>query len=626
MLTDRLKIGKERIDVASLGASDVTAPAVTGGYVIKFDPVPDTEHYNFTTDHGFPTASAEATALVVEIPKASKLNQPQRDYIRGYVQQMENALFAAQASGYANRAYLDYIDVPSWVDHHLLEVFVGNVDALYHSDYFYKDRGGKLVSGPAWDFDGSMGDGDPRNANWSTWDTAGGRDLWNYDWWGPLAHDPEFMQAWVDRWQTLRRNEFSATNLGGLADTLAAEIGPDAVARDAARWPDMQGSNPGGYLGEVAHLKDWITNRAAWIDQQFVAPPTVTDSGGSLTFIAPEGAQLAYTLDGSDPRSLGGGIAPNAELTAAPLVVPTTANIHVRSYRADLKDVFPGSPWSLAADGVSSSPLLPKAKLVNLSSRARVGVGEDTLIAGVTITDTANKVLLARAIGPALAAFGATNVLPDPKLSIFRADGVEIFRNTGWQNGPDAAKLPALSESVGAFPLASGSADSAFVAPLAAGGYTVQVSSATGQTGIGLAELYTLDDNGRALNLSTRARVRTGDDLLIGGFVVQGPAYKRMLVRAVGPTLGLFGVTDSLVDPVLNIYSGQTVIATNDDWSSDGAAMVAAASKSVGAFELPPDSKDAALLITLPPGAYTLEVRGKNGAEGVALLEIYEVP
>jgi len=155
----------------------------------------------------------------------------------------------------------------------------------------------------------------------------------------------------------------------------------------------------------------------------------------------------------------------------------------------------------------------------------------------------------------------------------------------------------------------------------------MQISSETGQGGVGLAELYTLDGNGRTTNLSTRALVRSGEGVLVGGFVVQGPAYKRMLIRAVGPALATFGVEDTLVDPVLRIYSGEEVVATVDDWSRQAqASTTEAATKALGAFPLPPGSKDAALFITLPPGAYTVEISGKNDTEGVALLEIYEVP
>jgi hypothetical protein len=121
--------------------------------------------------------------------------------------------------------------------------------------------------------------------------------------------------------------------------------------------------------------------------------------------------------------------------------------------------------------------------------------------------------------------------------------------------------------------------------------------------------------------------VGTDERVLIGGFVVAGAAHKRMLLRAVGPTLAGFGVADALADPVLNLYSGSTVIATNDRWSAGPApAALAAASTRVGAFALTANSEDAALLITVAPGAYTAEVRGKGTATGVALLEIYEVP
>jgi hypothetical protein len=624
VLTDRIKIGPERVAITPLDPSDNNPESITGGYIVKLDVVPDAEHYNFITAHGIP--ARKDTAVVVYAPKANKLSTLQRGYIRDQVQQMEDALFSDAARAFGTRTYLDYIDVPSWVDHHILELLVANVDGLYRSEYFSKNRGGKFVSGPVWDFDGSMGSGDFRNMAWDTWLTAGDVDLWNYGWFGQLTHDPEFMQAWIDRWQTLRQGEFADKNLAGLADFLADEVGVEAAARDAARWVNNQSHYPGGFLGEIAHLKNWITQRAGWIDRQFVAAPIITASGGSLVFTAPAGAQLAYTLDGSDPRSLGGAIAPNAVLTSAPLVVPTGANVHVRGYRAALVGVFPGSPWSSAAVGAGSSPLTPQTRLVNLSSRAFVGSGQGTLIAGVTFADTRTRKFIARAIGPALASFGTDHVLADPTLTLFTANGTEIFRNTGWQNSPDAAVLPGLARSVGAFPLADGSADSARIASLPAGGYTVHVSSSSGQTGIGLAEFYPCDRNGRTLNLSIRARVQTGDGAIIGGFVLQGPAYKRMLIRAVGPTLGAFGVTDALADPVVTIYSGQTTVVTNDNWSAAGAASITAASASVGAFALPDDSRDSGLLVTLPSGSYTVEVSGKNNTEGVALLEIYAVP
>jgi hypothetical protein len=277
--------------------------------------------------------------------------------------------------------------------------------------------------------------------------------------------------------------------------------------------------------------------------------------------------------------------------------------------------------------GNASSPLTPRARLGNISSRAVVGTGENALIAGVVVADTQGKRYLSRAVGPGLTAFGASGVVPDPQLSIFSSVGAELFRNNNWETGPDGSRLPAFSRTVGAFPLAAGSRDSALASSVSGGAYTIQVTSPTSQSGVGLAELYELDTNGRTVNLSTRAQVRTGDGVLIGGFVVQGPAYKRMLVRAVGPTLTAFGVTGVLRDPILTVYSGSTVVATNDRWEvGANASTIPAASRSVGAFNLNPNSEDAALLITLPPGAFTVEVRGKDNGEGVALMEIYEVP
>lgn len=623
IMTDRIEIGPDRVAIRPQPSADADEKAGAGGFILKID-LKDADEFGWITQHGFPDNGD--SSVVVVFPKEADLSSHQRDYIQDYVQRMENALHADQARGWASRTYLDYLDRASWVDHHILNTFAGNLDGLLRSAYFTKDRGGKLVAGPVWDFDRAFNTADLRGNLPDEWSMYGGTDFWTTGWWGLLAKDPEFMQDWIDRWQNLRQNEFSIGRLAGLADSLAATVGAEAAARDAARWPDNTPRYGNGYAGEVQAFKTWITTRARWIDQQFLAAPVMSDGGG-LTFTPPNGAQLAYTLDGSDPRSLGGAVAPNALLTSAPLTVPADANVHVRSYRAALRGTFPGSPWSSAVAGPNASPLSPAARLINLSSRALIGSGQNALIAGVIVADTESKSYLARAVGPTLGSFGLPNTLPDPVLGIFREDGVEIFRNSRWQSGPDAARLPALSKSVGAFALAEGSHDSALVSPLAAGAYTMQIASETAQGGVGLAELYTLDGNGRTTNLSTRALVRSGEGLLVGGFVVQGPAYKRMLIRAVGPALAAFGVEDTLVDPVLRIYSGEKVVATVDDWSRYAqASATEAATKVLGAFPLPTGSKDAALFITLPPGAYTVEVSGKNDTEGVALLEIYEVP
>jgi len=625
VLTDKIDLHPNRLAMDRMSAGATTEPEITGGYVLKID-APDATEYGWTTDRGLDLDTF--STVNVASPKADRLSSAQRTYIRGYVQKMEDALHADRATGWRTRTHLDYLDRASWVDHHILNTFAANPDAFERSAYFHKPRGGKIIAGPIWDFDRAMGSyWDERSFRPDLWYGEGAVQPWHFGWWGILATDPEFMQAWIDRWHELRRDAFSDSSLGAVTDQLAVAIGPEAAARDADRWPDNVSLSDGTYAGEIGHLRNWLIQRARWIDAQYVPPPALTSTGGSLVLEPAADTQLAYTLDGSDPRALGGDIAPNAVVVTGRVTVPGSANLHARSYRASARNAFPGSPWSAAVGGPGSTPLAPASRLANLSSRAAVGTGDDALIAGVVVSDTAAKRYLARAIGPALTQFGASGVVPDPQLTVFGAGAVELYRNLGWPTGPDATRLPQLAQGVGAFALPAGSADSALAVGLGASAYTVQVTTPSGRSGIGLAELYELDHAGRTVNLSTRARVGTDERVLIGGFVVAGVAHKRMLIRAVGPALTVFGLAGALVDPVLTLQSGSQVIATNDRWSADPAAAAAAAAGSrVGAFALPPNSEDAALLITVAPGAYTVEVRGKAGTEGVALLEIYEIP
>ena len=124
-------------------------------------------------------------------------------------------------------------------------------------------------------------------------------------------------------------------------------------------------------------------------------------------------------------------------------------------------------------------------------------------------------------------------------------------------------------------------------------------------------------------NLSTRGPVGTGGDILVAGFAVSGNAPKKVLVRAIGPTLGVFGVTGALADPRLELFSGNTLVVANDNWG--GAAELLAASSAVGAFALAPASLDSVVLASLPPGLYTAQVSGVGATTGAALVELYDV-
>ncbi len=634
VLTDSREIGSKRINITDIDPGDLGPNKITGGYFIHTDP-PDSAEFNFQTRRGFP---GNPLAIGVSSPKLASMPQAQRDYIKNYVQSLDDSLLADVASGWRNRTHLDYIDRPSWIDHHILNVLPMNVDGLWRSAYFTKDRGGRLTAGPIWDFDRALGGGDPRADRPDVWSgpfEIGATDYWADGWWGILAQDPDFVQAWVDRWQQLRRNELSTPNLLALIDSLSAQIGGAAAARDAARWVDNASRFPGGWQGEVDNMKSWVTRRVNWIDSQLIAAPTVTAGSGTLTLTPAPGTQLAYTTDGTDPRAWGGAPAHAVRTSSSPVTVPNNVDHQARSYRASPTPGPPSFSWSSASGGTQSSVLTPRPRLLNLSSRGFVGTGENILIAGIVVNDTAGKQYLARATGPALTAFGVPGALAQPVLTILDASGRPMARNAGWESSPDADDIPDLAKAVGAFPLAKGSRDSALLARLPAGQYTLQVSSANTGTGVSLAEVYEIDSGvGRTLNLSTRGLVRPGDDgLLIGGVVVRGPGPKRLLIRAVGPTLISFGLAGALPDPVLTLFSGATVVATNDNWgtrtgaaASTTTAEITAASAAVGAFPLAATTLDSVLLLTLPEGAYTAQVTGKGTATGVILFELYEVP
>jgi hypothetical protein len=181
-----------------------------------------------------------------------------------------------------------------------------------------------------------------------------------------------------------------------------------------------------------------------------------------------------------------------------------------------------------------------------------------------------------------------------------------------------------------AFGLADASLDSALVATLAPGKYTAQISGKDGGRGVALVEAYDLDTDAgerRLINISTRAVVGVGDKVLIPGLVVDGTAPKRLLIRAVGPELTRFNVAGVLADPELQVINADDeIVAANDNWGDDNTEVTTAATTAAKAFRLATGGRDAALVATLPPGSYTVVVRGVGDTSGVALVEIYEVP
>ena len=257
--------------------------------------------------------------------------------------------------------------------------------------------------------------------------------------------------------------------------------------------------------------------------------------------------------------------------------------------------------------------------LANISTRAVVGAGDDALIGGFIVRGDTPKRLILRAIGPSLGDAGLKNVLADPVLEVHDGTGALIASNDNWQDDPNSQ---AVSEA-GIAPADPN--ESAILLTLPASsdglGYTALVRGADGGSGVGLVEVYDVDPSpgSSVLNISTRSDVQTGDDVLIGGFIVFGTGSQDVLVRAIGPSLAAAGVPDSLGDPTLTLYDAQGAqIDFNDDWQDNPAK------DQIEATTIPPnDPKESAVLDTLAPGSYTAIVRGAADTTGTALVEVY---
>lgn len=288
------------------------------------------------------------------------------------------------------------------------------------------------------------------------------------------------------------------------------------------------------------------------------------------------------------------------------------------------------SAGSVTSDAVALA--IGSSRLANLSVRSSASAA-DPLIAGFVVGPGNALPLLVRGVGPTLGAFGVPGVLADPTVTVVAAGGATVAANDNWGSASNATQLAASAQQLGAFALPNSSLDAALLPSLPSGAYTALVAGKGAVTGIALAEAYDAAgdaaNSARLINVSARTKVGSGADILIAGFVIQGNVPKQVLIRAVGPTLAGFGVPGVLADPQLALFKqgNATPVQQNDNWMQGAtAAQIGLAAAQVGAFSLPANSRDAALIVNLDPGAYTAQVSGVGGSTGTALIEIYEVP
>lgn len=265
---------------------------------------------------------------------------------------------------------------------------------------------------------------------------------------------------------------------------------------------------------------------------------------------------------------------------------------------------------SLERTGV---PPPPAPQFANISTRLKVQTADNVLIGGFIVTGTQPKPVIIRAIGPSLGAAGVVGALADPYLELYDATGAAVATNDNWA---DNSNKQAVTDS-GVAP--TNAKESAILRTLAPGAYTAIVRGVNDTTGVGLVEVYDLNQtlDSKPVNISTRGLVQTGDNVMIGGTIVLGTVPANILIRAIGPSLPVAG---SLADPTLELHDASgAIIASNDNWKDSQQAEIEATT-------IPPTrDAESAIVQLLSPGAYTAIVRGKNNTTGVALVEAYQL-
>jgi hypothetical protein len=353
-----------------------------------------------------------------------------------------------------------------------------------------------------------------------------------------------------------------------------------------------------------------------------------TAKGGTSSIVGPNGQLLIVATAGDFTTGALGSVGADGKFNVSAPGATINGAVDAPTTTVSGTIIIPGQP-TVSFSGLSGTTSRTD-RLINLSSRVRVGPAAGrTLITGFVIGGGADKRVLLRATGPALTGFGVQGALSNPRLQLYDGTGKLILENDDWSG---AETSTAISQ-VGAFSLVAGSKDAALVTTLKPGAYTMHVIDG-GETGVALAEIYDASVNPqseyqRLINISTRGEAGAGENVLIGGFIITGNAPKTVLVRGVGPGLAAFGVGGTLADPRLRVYGPSGLVAENDNWSTVAAeaTATAAAGTQTGAFALVSGSKDAAVILTLNPGAYTAQVSAADGTStGVALVEIYELP
>ena len=350
--------------------------------------------------------------------------------------------------------------------------------------------------------------------------------------------------------------------------------------------------------------------------------PIVTTAPVGATLAVGGGVTLNVTAVGSVPFTY------QWRRDGAPITGATSATfalVNAQTFDGGLYTVVVTNTVGSVTSAAARLNVVPRV----VTYSARLQIDPDGAVAVFTIEGTLPKKVLLRAVGPGLASFGFAG-LPDPQLELFSAAGALLAINNDWASSADAAAITATTAAVGAFALPIGSRDSAVLATLAPGTYTVRAKPASGPGGTGYLELYDADLATGPMStlpyVAVRGRMGAGGGVVIGGLGSNGRGQRSYLVRAIGPSLGLPGAH---ANPAMLIVRDGTLVGSNDDWDSlpaDAAATTAATAR-VATFALAAGARDSALVLTgnLHAGACTVQVGGSDALGGTVLLELHDL-
>ncbi len=350
-LTEKIKRDKDRVDVDKLDPTDVSGEDMTGGYIVKVDKVDGSNYFTVYPDYKF--QNAHNIRWTWYYPEYEDLTTEQQNYFKSFVKTVENTIngssFTDPVWGYAR-----YLDILSFIDFQIVNELGNNVDGYRYSTYFHKENdedGGKLNAGPLWDFDLCYGNLDYSPRHLAT-------DQWSYTYWGPneyncmhwwyrLMQDPNYVKALHHRWTELRKGAFSTDSILAYMDGQVSFLG-EAINRNFSKWPILSSyvwPNSAvrySYSSEISFLKNWVLDRLAWMDANWMENTTQPDTIPQFEAISVYPNPVADWLTIELPRSDTYYTIRLTDLRGAQIFAEMTRDFNSSSYRVNLKGLGEG--------------------------------------------------------------------------------------------------------------------------------------------------------------------------------------------------------------------------------------------------------------------------------------------